>query len=481
MDANQREPLTLEELDGEGVVALPDKEVVSILDLAADIDLAIDGAAPIDLAIALNANVVAPIDAAVSANLLSDGSTAQAMSAQGVQLSQSIEADANATAIQESTIDQSDTVVGGAVPAEVVGEAPMLMGATEALADGAAVAGASEPIDGSIVVDSAGNIIGTLDTATGNVVNSDGSILGTLNETTGVVVDSAGNLIGTVTDLADGATVVGSSGQVLGVLDAATGNVLDATGNVVGAVNPLTGQVLDTVGNVLGTVTDFLDGTTVLDSAGNVIGTLDGATGNVVNSLGQVVGALNPVTGQVLDAAGNLLGTVGEVVDDVTDTLAGLNTGDLLKGDLLNVDVNVDLDADLAAPINGAVAANANIAAPIDASVAANILSENSEATAIAQQDVIISQSITGNANAVSDQVSDIDQSSLEPVDTDTASADDSAAVQVPVDAGTAATGEPAAMEQPVDAGPAPTAEPAATEEPAPDAQTATQADDSTS
>jgi hypothetical protein len=479
MDPNEREPLTPEELDGEGVVALPDKEVVSILDLAADIDLAIDGAAPIDLAVALNANVVAPIDAAVSANLLSDGSTAQAMSAQSVQLSQLIEADANATAIQDSTIDQSDTVVGGAVPAGA-GEAPMLMGATEALADGAAAAAAA-PVDGSIVVDSAGTIIGTLDAATGNVVSADGSILGTLNETTGVVVDSAGNLIGTVTDLVDGATVVGSSGQVLGVLDAATGNVLDATGNVVGAVNPLTGQVLDTVGNVLGTVTDFLDGTTVLDSAGNVIGILDGATGNVVNSLGQVVGALNPVTGQVLDAAGNLLGTVGQVVDDVTDTLAGLNTGDLLKGDLLNVDVNVDLDADLAAPINGAVAANANIAAPIDASVAANILSENSQATAIAQQDVIISQSITGNANAMSDQVSNIDQSSLEPVDTDTASADDSAAMQVPVDAGTAATGEPAATEQPVDAGTAPTDEPAATEQPAADAQTAPQADDSTS
>ena len=77
-------PLTPEELAAEGVTALPDKEVVSILDLAADIDLAIDGAAPIDLAIALNANVVAPIDAAVSANLLSNGSTSQALADQGV-------------------------------------------------------------------------------------------------------------------------------------------------------------------------------------------------------------------------------------------------------------------------------------------------------------------------------------------------------------------------------------------------------------
>ena len=162
-------------------------------------------------------------------------------------------------------------------------------------------------------------------------------------------------------------------------------------------------------------MTDFVDGTTVLDSAGNVVGILDGATGNVVDSAGNVIGALNPLTGQVLDAAGNLVGTVGQVLDDVTDTLDQLDTGDLLKGDLLNVDVNVDLDADLAAPINGAVAANANVAAPIDAAVAANILSENSEATAIAQQDAIITQSITGSAEATSDQISTIDQSSVEP------------------------------------------------------------------
>ena len=415
MSTDNRRPLTAEELAGEGIIALPDKEVVSILDLMADIDLAIDGAAPIDLAIALNANVVAPIDAAVSANLLADGSSAQAMSDQAVQVNQTIDADAIATAVQDSTIDQSDTE--GTDPAA---GSVMTTGAENAmLADGAALNAA--PVDGGVVIDTTGAIIGILDSATGNVVGPDGDILGTLNETTGVVVDAGGNLIGTVTDLVDGASVVGSDGEVLGILDALTGRVLDATGNVVGALDPLTGDVLDTLGNVLGTVTDFIDGTTVLDSAGNVIGVLDAATGNVVNALGNVIGALNPLTGQVLDAAGNLLGTVGEIVDDVTDALGRLNTGDLLKGDLLNVDVNVDLDADLAAPINGAVAANANVAAPIDASVAANILSENSESTAIAQQQAVITQAINGNAISTSDQVSDIDQGSTEPVDTDVA------------------------------------------------------------
>ena len=42
---------------------------------------------------------------------------------------------------------------------------------------------------------------------------------------------------------------------------------------------------------------------------------------------------------------------------------------------LLNLDVDLALDADVAAPIDAAVAANANVAAPIDAAVAANIAS----------------------------------------------------------------------------------------------------------
>ncbi|MDP3968766.1 MAG: hypothetical protein Q8Q02_10820 [Nocardioides sp.] len=437
-------PLTPEELAGEGATALPDKEVISILNLAADIDLAIDGAAPIDLALALNANVVAPIDAAVSANVLSDNSTAQAMANQGLQLNQAIEADAIATGIQDSTINQSDTVEGGSGAAEQQGTlaATMGSGAGDLTAAGAeaGMAATSAPVDGSIVVDSAGTVIGTLDSATGNVLAADGTVVGTLNGATGLVVDSAGTLIGTVSGLVDGATVAGPNGAVLGVLDAATGTVVDAAGNVVGTLDPLTGNVLNTVGTVIGTVTGLVDGTAVLDSAGNVIGILDGATGNVLNSAGDVIGALNPLTGQVLDAAGNIVGTIGQIVNDVTDTINRLDTGDLLKGDLLNIDVNVNLDADLAAPINGAVAANANIAAPIDAAVAANVLSENSQATAVAQQDAIISQTISGTAQATAEQTSAIDQSSVEPVDTDTATI----AEQVPAPATYEVTAEPA-------------------------------------
>ncbi|WP_426322513.1 peptidoglycan-binding protein [Microbacterium sp. E-13] len=226
------ESLSAEELEAEGVTALPDKEVASILDLNADLDLALDVAAPIDLAVAANANVAAPIDAAVGANLLSAGSSAQALADQGVIIDQGIDGDATATSTQDSGIDQGAST------------------GTEA---------AASPADASLPVD--------------------------------------------------------------------------------GGALPVDGGAL-------------------------------------------------PVDGDTLP-------------DDL---------GSALDGDLLNVDVNLAADADLAAPINGAVAANANVAAPIDAAVAANIGSIDSDAVSIAQQDAIISQNIEGEATATADQQSDLQQ-----------------------------------------------------------------------
>jgi hypothetical protein len=77
---------------------------------------------------------------------------------------------------------------------------------------------------------------------------------------------------------------------------------------------------------------------------------------------------------------------------------------------LLNLDLNLDLGVDGAAPINAAAAANLNIAAPIDAAVSANIGSVDSTSIAIADQDSIIVQELTGSANATADQTSTIDQ-----------------------------------------------------------------------
>lgn len=68
--------LSQAELHAEAGTLLPNKEVLSLLDVVLDLDLFLDLAAPIDLAVAANANLAAPISAAASANILSDLSTA---------------------------------------------------------------------------------------------------------------------------------------------------------------------------------------------------------------------------------------------------------------------------------------------------------------------------------------------------------------------------------------------------------------------
>ncbi|MEV8039508.1 peptidoglycan-binding protein [Arthrobacter sp. NPDC080082] len=98
--------LSDEELMAEGATALPDKEVASVLDLNADLNLGISAAAPIDLGVAANANVAAPIDAAASANVLSFGSGSQALADQGTLITQGITGDATAHSVQDSGIDQ---------------------------------------------------------------------------------------------------------------------------------------------------------------------------------------------------------------------------------------------------------------------------------------------------------------------------------------------------------------------------------------
>jgi hypothetical protein len=228
MSDTQPAGLTPEELEAQEVTALPDKEVVSILDLNADLNLAIDAAAPIDLGVAANANVAAPIDGSVGANVLSVGSDAQSMADQGALINQGIHADATAHSTQDSSIDQ-----------------------------------------------------------------------------TGVTDPSAGT-----------------------------------TDPTAGTTDPTAGTTDPT-------------------------GTASGATSSV---------------------------------------------GDLSNGNLLNVDVNLDGKAGIAAPIDGAVAANANVAAPIDASVAANVGTVDSHAVSIAQQDAIINQDIEGSATATTDQTSGISQ-----------------------------------------------------------------------
>ena len=98
--------LSDEELMAEGATALPDKEVASVLDLNADLNLGISAAAPIDLGVAANANVAAPIDAAVAANIGSIDSNATAVAQQDAIINQDINGNATAGAEQQSTLKQ---------------------------------------------------------------------------------------------------------------------------------------------------------------------------------------------------------------------------------------------------------------------------------------------------------------------------------------------------------------------------------------
>lgn len=100
--------VTRDELEAQGGADLPDKEAMSLLDVNADLDVALDVAAPIDAAVAANANVAAPIDAAVAANALSFDSEAAALADQDSVIVQSLDGEATATANQDSTIDQAE-------------------------------------------------------------------------------------------------------------------------------------------------------------------------------------------------------------------------------------------------------------------------------------------------------------------------------------------------------------------------------------
>ena len=292
------ERVSMEEVEAEGATPLPDKEVMSLLDVNANVDLGLDLAAPVDLAVAANLNVAAPIEASAAANLLSPDAQAVAAAQQTGSIHQGISGAADATAPQHAQIDQN------ANPPEN-GGGTVAGGATPQIAAPTADATTGDPVAG----------------ATGAV---------------------------------DGAT--GAAG---GVVDGATGTADGATGGVV-------------------------DGAT-----GAAGGAVDGATG---------------AAGGVVDGAG---GTVDDAAGDVTGGVNSLLSG----GSLLDANINVHANANLTAPIDGAVAANANVAAPVDAAVAANIGSDHAVAEAVAPQQVDVEQTLDNvEANATATQDAGIQQ-----------------------------------------------------------------------
>ena len=70
-DGNQPTDLTTEELEAQDAAELPDREAMSLID----------------------ANIAAPVNAAVAANILSDGSVAYANAEQDVDIDQSTSSD----------------------------------------------------------------------------------------------------------------------------------------------------------------------------------------------------------------------------------------------------------------------------------------------------------------------------------------------------------------------------------------------------
>src|SRR5436305_7291126 len=109
------ERVSRQEIEAEEAVSLPNKEVLSLLDVNANVDLGLDLAAPVDLAAAANLNVAAPIEAAATANVLSPGAEAVGMAQQTGSVDQAISGHATATAPQHASVDQtSNGGTGGA-------------------------------------------------------------------------------------------------------------------------------------------------------------------------------------------------------------------------------------------------------------------------------------------------------------------------------------------------------------------------------
>src|SRR5690348_3093027 len=96
--ADELERVSNEEIEAEVATALPAKEVMSLLDVNANVDLGLDLAAPVDLAVAANLNVAAPIEASAAATVLSPEAQAISLAQQHGTIDQGITGSAEATA-----------------------------------------------------------------------------------------------------------------------------------------------------------------------------------------------------------------------------------------------------------------------------------------------------------------------------------------------------------------------------------------------
>jgi hypothetical protein len=170
-----------------------------------------------------------------------------------------------------------------------------------------------------------------------------------------------------------------------------------AGGAEAGAGAPAAGDTAGAAGT--GAVGGAVDGAAGGAVDGATAGAVGGATGAVGGAVDGAAGAVDGATG----AAGGATGAVGDATGGVNSLLNG--------GSLLDANVDIHANANLAAPIDGAVAANGNVAAPIDAAVAANIGSDHAVAEALAPQEVNINQHLDDvSANATAEQDASVHQ-----------------------------------------------------------------------
>jgi hypothetical protein len=197
------ESLTPAELAAETGTPLPAKEVMSLLDLNADIDLGLNLAAPVDLAVAANLNVAAPIDAAASANVASLGSDAVAAAPQQTLIDQHLSGLAHATAPQTATVDQTGAGAG-------TDPAPADTGTSTTVGDVAnggdllnvdvnldATANLAAPIDGAVAAN--GNVAAPIDAAVSANIGSVDSHATALASQTAIITQDLDNVDATAT------------------------------------------------------------------------------------------------------------------------------------------------------------------------------------------------------------------------------------------------------------------------------------------
>jgi hypothetical protein len=183
---DKKNPVSMEEIEAEGATPLPDKEVLSLLDVNANVDLGLDLAAPVDLAAAANLDVAAPIEAAASANLLSPDAVAVGEAQQTGTIDQGISGTADATAPQHADITQNSNPTGdttGTTGTTGTGGTSTTSGGVDSLLAGGSLldanidvhanANLTAPIDGAVAANA--NVAAPVDAAVGANIGSEGA------------------------------------------------------------------------------------------------------------------------------------------------------------------------------------------------------------------------------------------------------------------------------------------------------------------